>query len=50
MPSPTLTEARNDLLNSLRMIGGDALANLGKGQPDAVLRQMIEAAFKAREV
>lgn len=41
---------RNDLLNSLRMIGGAPLAALGKGQTDAVLRQMIEAALKSREV
>lgn len=39
---------RHDLINSLRMIGGQALADLAKGQPNDKIRQMIEAAFELR--
>lgn len=39
---------RHDLINSLRMIGGKALADLAKGRPTDEIRQMIEAAFELR--
>lgn len=41
-------EVRHDLINSLRMIGGKALADLAKGRTSNEIRQMIEAAFELR--
>lgn len=39
---------RHDLVNSLRMIGGQTLADLAKGRTNNEIRQMIEAAFELR--